>query len=139
MRGSTLIAVSPPHAHNLFLLDRSQQAHLDRLRRNRHFVQEEGSSARPLESPQPTLCRARERPFLVSEEGRLQQGLGKGAAVDGQKRALGPSALPMKGPRHQFLARSALAENQHGRVRRGDRFDLTDHLLHGRRFHDHLF
>ena len=59
---------------------------------------------------------AGEGSFAVSEQLALDQVLGQGAAIDGHKRHVGPQALVVHGPRHQFLAGAGLAANQHGRV-----------------------
>jgi hypothetical protein len=71
--------------------------------------------------------RVREGAFLVSKELAFEQGFGERGAVDGKKGLLVPRTVFVNLARHQFLARAALTQDQHG-VRR--RRDLQDHPHH---------
>ena len=75
---------------------------------------------------------------LVAEEFAFEQCLGEGGAVDGQERAIAAAAVVIDGPRHEFLAGTALAEDQDHRVLRGDPTDGLVDLLHGRGVADDL-
>ena len=55
------------------------------------------------------------------------------AQLIARKRGLAAAAVLVDGPGHQFLARAALAQDQHGHVLRGDAADRLVELLHGRR------
>ena len=70
--------------------------------------------------------------FLVAEKLTLQQGFGNRHAVDHQKRIVGPVAVLVDGPGHQFLARPGFpADQDRGAGGRNPPDGLVD-LLHGR-------
>ena len=53
-------------------------------------------------------------PLLVAEQLRLDEGLGNRRDVDGDERLGAARTLMVDGPRHQLLARPALARDEHG-------------------------
>ena len=96
------------------------------------LVQEQGAAVALLELADAAPLGAGEGPLLVAEQLAFQQRLGDGGAVDGQERLVGPAAVVVQGPGHQFLAGAALAQDQHVDVLRGDPADGLAHLLHDR-------
>ena len=77
-----------------------------------------------LEAAAPLAVGAGERAALVAEQLGLDQRVGQRADVDGHQRRLGARAGVVDGPRHQLLARAALAADEDrgaagGRARRG--------------------
>ena len=63
----------------------------------------------------------------VAEQLVLEQVIWDGAAVQGDERAIAPLAQVVNRPRHQFLARSRLAGEQHRGARSGRASDLAEH------------
>ena len=59
-------------------------------------------------------------------------------AVERDERAVGARADAMDRAREQLLAGAALADDQHGRIRRRDAIDHREQLAHQRRLADHL-
>ena len=76
-----------------------------------------------LESADAAAVRAGKGALLVPEQLALQQVLGDGGAVEGQKRGLGPWAVLVDSPGDQLLAGTALTSDQHGKVLGGDAAD----------------
>ena len=74
-----------------------------------------------------------ERTFAMAEQLALDQVFGEGAAVDGDERAIGAFALEEDVAGGEFLAGAGLAEDQGGRIGRGDGLDEPLHRLHRRR------
>jgi PAS domain-containing protein len=68
-----------------------------------------------------------------AEQLALQQRLGDGGTVESQKRRLGPRTVLVDGAHHQFLARAALARDEH---REGLVGDAADSLVHRIRHKD---
>jgi hypothetical protein len=120
-----------PHPLHHPLLQHPQQLHLHAGRHLAHLVQEDGAPVGLFELPRPGSERVRVGPFLVAEDLRLQQGLGNGAAVHHHERPVGPAALQVDGPGHQFLARAALPDQQHRGVRGGHDGGHPQDLQHG--------
>ncbi|OEZ82486.1 hypothetical protein JAB5_17410 [Janthinobacterium sp. HH103] len=109
------------HAHHFALFQHAQQPRLQGQRHFADFVEEQGAVVGRFEQPRMAApARAREGPILVAEQFRFQQGLGDGAAIDGDKgpvRAQAARAFPVDGLRHQFLAAARLALDQDRRRR----------------------
>ena len=61
-----------------------------------------------------------ERPFLVAEEFAFEQGFRERRAIDGDERLIAAGAQVVNRAGHDFLARTVLAENQHGQIGIGD-------------------
>jgi hypothetical protein len=79
------------HAHHFALFQHAQQPRLQGQRHFADFVEEEGAVVGRLEQARMAApARAREGPFLVAEQLRLQQGLGDGAAIDGDEGRFAP-------------------------------------------------
>src|SRR4029450_3462243 len=106
---------------------------LERLRHFGDLVEEEGA-ALSLDEQAPALAvGSRERSALVAEQLRFQQRLGNGSAVDSDEAAVAAAAVPVNGPGHQFLARSAVAQQEYRGVGVGHHANLLEHALHGLR------
>jgi hypothetical protein len=74
----------------------------------------------------------------VAEQFGLQQVLGYRGRVDGDKGLVGTRAVAMQGTRHQFLAGTRLAVDQHRGMRLRQAADGAEHFLHGRRLAEDL-
>jgi len=85
---------------------------------------------RDFEQAHAMLVGAGERTFAVPEQFAFDQRFGQSAAVDGDKRLVGPQALLVQSPRHQFLAGSRFAEDQDRGVSRGNLGDQLPHPIH---------
>src|SRR6185295_1902845 len=95
------------------------------------LIEEQGPALRELESPELFLKRAGEGAALVTEQLRLDQGLGDGGRVDGHERLLPPGTLAMDGTGDQFLAGAALARDEDRRIgarHLGDELEEPPHL-----------
>src|SRR5262247_4737979 len=77
------------HRSHFLLLQHAQQLHLERLRSLRDFIKEDRAAARGLEDPPMIAGRAGKRSAHVTEEFRLEQGLGECATVDRHERPSG--------------------------------------------------
>src|SRR4030095_11393520 len=71
--------------------------------------------------------------LLVTEQLRLEQRLGDGATVDGHERARLSRAVRMDGLGEEFFTCSALALDEHRRIRLRHARDDGEDLAHGRR------
>ncbi len=87
---------------------------------------------RLLESSLPVRDGARERPAYVPEQLGLEQGLGNGAAVDGDEALGPPRTAVVNRPCGELLADAGIAGDQHGARRRGHRANQVEHLKHDR-------
>jgi len=74
----------------------------------------------------------------VAEDLALEQGVRQRRAVDGDEGSVAPAAAAVNASREQFLARAALAEEQHGGVRDGDLVHLRHDRQHRRVLRDEL-
>src|SRR5713226_1271730 len=104
---------------SVFLQD-AQQLALRQERDVRHLVEEQRSALRGLEASLALLHRSGERAALVAEQLRLEEGLGKGGAVDGHERLGVARALRVERARDQLLAGAALAGDQHRGIVSGE-------------------
>ena len=100
------------------LLQHAQQLDLQLQRQVANLVQEDGAVLRQLKAPDPVGHGAGKRALAVAKQLALNQVLGDGRAVDGHKVGAGAVRQIVQGTRHNFLARAALARDQHGRTRR---------------------
>ena len=101
------------------------------MQRNRHvtdFIEKQGSAHGHFDLADRLFVRACERSFFVTEEFRLKQIFGNSRAVDRDKILLHTRAQPVQRTGEQFLARTALAEQQGGDIRG---CDFLDHAAHG--------
>src|SRR5258708_29401033 len=114
-----------------------QHAQNLRLRAQTHvadFVEEERAAVGFLEFADLIFGGAREAALHVPKKFGFDQLLWDGRTVHLDKQAFAAQAGGVQGARHEFLARAALAINQHAAVsRRGDRNLLPQ------RFHRHAF
>ena len=76
--------------------------------------------------------RAGEGAFAVAEQFALDQVLGQGAAIDGDKRHVGTFALLVERACHQLLAGAGFAQDHDRRIGWGHGADEALHGLHGR-------
>ena len=97
------------------------------------FVEQEGAVLGQLEAAGAALDGAGEGAFLVAEELALDQRLGNGRAVDGDKGLAAAGAEVVQGAGDEFLAGAALAGDEHRNVAGGDTLDQREDLLHLRR------
>ena len=91
---------------------------------------------RRLEKPRFVTDGASERTAHMPEQLRFEQRLGQRGAVDRDERPVPPRALIVNHADQEFLARSALARDQHGDVERRDAGGLLEHVLHRVAAHD---
>src|SRR5258708_226886 len=99
------------HSSHLLFLQNAKQFHLKAQAGLRYLVQENRAAIGGLKQAAAAGIRAGECALLMSKQLAFQNGLGKGAAVDGRKRHPGTCAVYMDGPRYKFLARSAGSAN----------------------------
>ena len=114
------------------LLKQSQNLGLRVGRHVADFVQEQRAAVALLELADAAAVRAGKRSSFVAEQFAFQQRLGNGRTVDRQERRLAAAAVMIEGPGDQFLARPALAENQHIDVLGSNAADLLADRLHRR-------
>ena len=107
--GRTLVS---PRRDHLALLNDAQELDLHRRRDLADFIQKERAAVRGLEDAQAVLHRPREGAPRVSEEFALEQRVGEGAAVDGDKGPLRPRRRLVQPARESLFADAALAGNQ---------------------------
>ena len=115
-------------ALELAFLQNPQQLALQLQRNFADFVEKNRTAVGELETSDPILVRSRERALHVPEKLALEQLLGYRRAVHLDQWCLGARALRVDGARHEFLADTGFAENQHVRRRLRDGFDLRQHL-----------
>ena len=114
------------------LLEHAQHLGLGGRRHVADLVEEEGAAVALLELADAAAVGAGEGALLVAEQLALQQVLGDGGAVQRQERRLGAGAVLVDGTGDQFLARAALAGDQHGECLVGDSADRLVRFLHPR-------
>ncbi len=117
-------------AHQRPGLEHAQQAHLELERHLRDLVEEERAAVGLLEVALVLAIGAGVAAALVAEHLVLDQVRRDRAAVDGEERVLAPAAQLVDRARDDLLAGAALAQEQHGRFRRGDARDLVVYVLH---------
>src|SRR5262245_17381743 len=116
-------------ALDLALLEHPQELHLEVGPQGADLVEEQGAPLCQLELSELPLVGSGERAPLVAEQLGLDERLGDRRGIDGDERPVAPRALMVDSARHQLLASTALAGDQHGRRRRGDLRDQTVQLL----------
>ncbi len=92
-----------------------------------------------LEEAALVLRGSRKGSLDVAEELAFQQGFRKSSAVDGDKRFGGARRAGMDGAGHQFLARAAVAVDQHGAVGGGHGANSGLQALHAAADADNVF
>ncbi len=89
------------------LLEDPQETHLHGGGDVADLVEKQDAPFRQLETPRFVPFGVREGPGLVPEEFRLEEGIGQGTAVDGDKRPVLPGTQVVDGTGEKFLARAA--------------------------------
>ena len=117
-------------AAELHLLQNAQQLDLGEEAEVADFVEEERAVGGLLEVAFAGADRTGEGAFLVAEELGFDQGLGNGAAGDGDERLLGARAEVVNGAGDQLLAGAAFAGDEHGGIEIGDAADELVNALH---------
>ena len=110
---STRALREPPDPHEGLVVEEAQELRLARQRRLRDLVEEERAAVRDLDEAAPRPDGAGEGPALVTEQLALEERLADRRAVHLDERALPARALGVEHPRHQLLARAALAGDEH--------------------------
>ena len=96
-----------------FLADHAEQLHLCARINLADFIEENCPAVRLFEAPDPPLVRAGERAAFVPEEFAFQQRRRECRAMDRDELRFAPPAQIMNRVRCEFLARAALAVDQH--------------------------
>jgi hypothetical protein len=112
--------VTRAHAYDLALLQHTQQLDLHRQRQVTHFIQEQGAAMGGFEPARLGRHRAGERPFFVTEQLTLDQGIRERPAIDGHELPRPPLTQLVDVPSHDFFAGASLAHDQHGGFARRD-------------------
>ena len=119
-------------AHDHLLLQHAQELDLQVERHLADLVEEDGAAVGRVELARLVGDGAGERALDVTEQLRLEQVLGNGAAVDGDERPLGARRAAVHLARDELLAGAGLAGDEHRDVGGGDLLDLLEDLLHRR-------
>ena len=118
---------------NSAILERSQQGFLAGQSEISDLVEKDcpavGGS---LETAAAAFDGSGERPFFMTEEFAVGEGLGDGATIDDDERTLGARAVLVKVAGDDLLAGAGLAVDDDGILGRDDGFDLGDQSLDGR-------
>src|SRR6185369_14300707 len=117
-------------------LGHAQQLHLQRKWHVADLIEEERALVRGDEESPLVGDRARERSLHVTEELALEQRLRDRAAVDRDEGLVRAHTRAVDRTREQFLARAALALDQHARIAGGHALRLRQEIFHQRRARD---
>ena len=98
----------------------------------RDFIEEQRAAVGALEGAFDPLDRPGKGAFLVAEQGRFDQPLGEGGAVQLDERLVATLALVVNGAGEEFLAGARLALEQHGGPSRGRHGDGLEDPTDGR-------
>ena len=115
------------------ILQHAQQFGLGANGHLANFVEQQSSSLSVLEAADGAFDGAGKGALFMPKELAFHEGLRQSRAIDRHKRTATPRAQLMDRAGHQFLARSALAADQHGGRGRGDLPDHGEDFLHRRR------
>ncbi len=115
---------------DLALLDRAQHHRLQRQRQLAHLVQEERAAVGDLELPRAVAHGAGEGAAHVAEQFAGGQRLGQRRAVHLDERLGAAQRVQVQVARHQLLAHTRLAGDQHGQVRGGHRRQFRQQRPH---------
>ena len=118
------------------LLENAQQLDLHFRRQIADLIEEDRRVIGDLESSNLARQRPGERAFLAAEQLALDECGGNGRTVDPHHRASVPRASLVNLRRAQLFAGAGLTQQQHGRVRAGDLFDLLHDEARGRALTD---
>ena len=114
------------------VLDRAQQLDLHRQRHVVDVVEEQRAALRHLEAARLVLDRAGEGAALVPEQLGLDQVLGKQRAADRDERLVAAAARMVQQVGDDFLARPALAGDDHAAVAAAHHLDEVEDRAHAR-------
>jgi len=106
----------------------TQQLHLHRQRQGADLVEKQGAAVGLLEPAGARGQGAGEGALFMTEQLRLDQALGEGAAIDGDEGAGMAVTERMDMPGDQFLAGTGFADHQHAGVARGDLFQVGEQV-----------
>ncbi len=124
-------------AAELALFQHAQQLGLGAGGHLADLVEQQRAALGQLEAAGAPLDRAGECAFFMAEDLALDQRLGNGRAVDGNKGVGLARAQVVERARHQFLAGAAFAGDEDGDVGGGDLLDETEDFAHGAGTADH--
>src|SRR5690349_19138028 len=99
----------------MFLQD-AQQLHLRREGHVTDFVEQDRAALGRLEDAWPIEHRPGKRAARVSEQLAFDQGIGEGAAVDGDERTLRARGSAMDETSESFFADAAFSSDQNGGI-----------------------
>ncbi len=123
------VLAEPAH---LVVLERAQEPDLRGERHVADLVQEQRALVRLLHEPRAVRRGARERSPREAEEFALDERLGERSHVHGHERSLRALGEHVERAGDQLLPRSALAQDEHGAVRRRHACDQLQEPLHAR-------
>ena len=130
------IGTDCPHAADSGELTRLKHTQQPRLRLGRHvadLVEKQGAARRLLEPARGAPRRAGKGAALVAKQLRFDQVARDSCHVDRDKWGVRTWSQIMDRARHQFLARTGFARDEHGQIVRDDARDHAVHFLHRRR------
>lgn len=113
------------------ILEEAQQVDLKLQGQVADLVKKEGAARGRLDDADLAPVGAGEGPLLVTEELRLDQPGGQGAAVDRIEGARLPSRARVDEPRRQLLAGAGLPRDEDRGIHRGDLVDIPHQRLDG--------
>ena len=117
---------------DFLVLQYAQQLHLQGQRHVTDFVEKHGAAFGRLEQALVVARRAGKGTFHVTEQFRLEQLLGNGAAIDRHEGPGGPRAGFMDRARQEFLARPAFTPYEHAGVACRNQFGFAQDAFNGR-------
>ncbi len=117
---------------------KSQQLHLRREIDFADFVKKKRAAVRRFKAPDPPLCRAGERAFLVAENFAFQERRRYRRAVHGDKRLFRSRRTLVNELREKLFAGARFAEKQNRGFRESHALCLRDCVFQGRALADEL-
>ena len=117
-----------------FFLEHTQQFRLRGHRQFGDFVQENRTAVRQLHFADFARARAGVGAALVAEQFVFHQAFGNCRAIESDEGKIAPRRKVMDGAGEKFLARAAIAEQQHGGIGGGHALRLQRRVAHGRGF-----
>src|SRR5579863_2799046 len=122
------------HPLELALLQHTQQLHLKRRRQFSNLVEEHHAAVGHFQPAFFLDNGSGKRPAFMPKQIGLQKRVGNGRAIDRHERLAAPAAVPMQSAGRQLFPGSALAFDQHGRVRWRNPHQELMNLLHAHAF-----
>lgn len=118
------------HPADLARLEHTQQLGLQRQRQLAHLIEEQGAPGGGAERTVGLPRGTGERPRLVPEQLRLEQGGGEPGAVEHHPRRAGTGPLGVERPGGELLAGPRLTAQRHRMGVRGGAAQLVEHPTH---------